>query len=81
MEVTIFQDKTSGTQKLTQHCKSTTLKNDFFKKKDDTSKKQKIWTNPITGTKIESISNDLPISKNLGADGFTGESYQTFRKD
>ena len=37
--------------------------------------------NPITRTKIETVIKNLPKTKNLGPDGFTGEFYPTFREE
>ena len=41
-----------------------------------------IMTNPITNTDIEAlIKKNLPKNKSPGPDEFTGEFYQTFRKE
>ena len=37
--------------------------------------------NPITSTEIEAVIKSVPQNRNPGADGFTGEFYQTFREE
>ena len=36
---------------------------------------------PITSTKIENVIKKLPQNKGPRPDGYTGESYQTFREE
>ena len=43
--------------------------------------KIEIMNNPITSTEIEAEIKNLPTDKSPGPEGFTGESYQTFREE
>ena len=40
-----------------------------------------IINNPITSTEIEAVTKNLTKNKSPVTDGFTGESYQTFREE
>ena len=40
-----------------------------------------IMNTPITSTEIEAGIKNFPKHKSPGPDGFTGESYQTFREE
>ena len=40
-----------------------------------------IMDNPITSTEMETVIKNLSKNKSPGPDGFTGEFYQTFRKE
>ena len=44
-------------------------------------KEIEIMNNPITSTEIKAVLKNLPKNKSPGPDGFTGEFYQTFRKE
>ena len=40
-----------------------------------------IMNNPITSTEIEAVIKHLPKNNSPGPDSFTGEFFQTFRKE
>jgi len=44
-------------------------------------KEIEIMNKPITSTEIETVIKNLPKNKSPGPDGFTGEFYETFRKE
>ena len=44
-------------------------------------KEVEIMNRPITSTEIKTVIKTLPTHKSPGPDGFTGEFYQTFRRE
>ena len=44
-------------------------------------KEIEIMNNPIISTEIDSVIKNIHKNKSPGPDGFTGEFYQTFRKE
>ena len=47
----------------------------------DNQEEIEIMNNPITSTEIEAVIQNLSKNKSPGPDGFTGEFYETFRKE